>query len=59
MFYQAVAFNIHGKTQKDIDKFKIPALKWNDKLELFDGLYSASDIQIISSMSSKKWNTDW
>ena len=48
LLYQTLAFSIHGKNIKNLyksNKFEISAPKWNEEFELFDGLYSVSDIQ--------------
>ena len=47
LLYQILVFITHGKTKSSYNnnKFKISAPTWNDKFELPDGSYSASDIQ--------------
>ena len=45
LFYQILAFTIHGKIKKTLktNKLEIPPSTWN--VELPDGSYSVSDIQ--------------
>ena len=46
--YQILVFITHGKnitSSWNNNKFKISAPTWNDKFELPDGSYSASDVQ--------------
>ena len=40
------------------NKFKITVLKWNNELELPDGSYSASDIQVYCEHVKKIWGKD-
>ena len=41
------------------NKFKICALTWNDKFELPDGSYSASDVQDYFEYILKTWRRYW
>ena len=47
LFYQILAYPIHGKYKKSYknNKLKISAPTWNEEFELPDGLYFISDIQ--------------
>ena len=45
LLYQTLAFTIHGKYKKFIQKFKTSTPIWNEDVELPDGSYSVSNIQ--------------
>ena len=59
LFYQILAFTIHGKIKKSYksNKFKISAPTGNDKFELPDGSYSVSNIQDSFEYIIKKHQT--
>ena len=60
LLYQILAFTIHGENIKKSyksNRFKIPALTWNEKFELSDGSYSVSDIQEYLEYIIKKHAT--
>ena len=46
------------KSSSNNNKFKTSALTWNDKFELPDGSYSASDIQDYFQYILKKYGED-
>ena len=60
ILYQILAFPIYGKSTKKSytnNKFKMPALTWNEEFELSDGSYSVSDIQDYFECILKKHET--
>ena len=60
LLYQILASTIHGKKTKNSyrnNKFKTSAPKLNDKFELPNGSYSASDIQDYFEYINKKHET--
>ena len=59
--YQILVFITHGKnitSSWNNNKFKISAPTWNDKFELPDGSYSASDVQDYFEYILKKHAED-
>ena len=62
VLHQILVFTIHGKKMKkpsNNDEFKISAPTWNDKFELPDGSYSASDVQDYFEFILKKHNKNF
>ena len=55
--YQILAYTTHGKLKISYktNKFKISAPTWNEKFELTDESYSASDIQHYFEYITKKY----